>query len=53
MKKRITDSALKEIDNLISQIPEVSRSGRGSDIHTRWWVNSLRTIEEIFGAKFF
>lgn len=51
MKKWTKDSALKEIDNLISQIPEVSKSGRGSEIHTRWWANSLRIIEEIFGAK--
>jgi hypothetical protein len=51
MKKWTKDSALKEIENLISHIPEVSNSGRGSDIHTRWWANSLRIIEEIFGAK--
>ena len=51
MKKRTKQTALKEIDNIISQISEVSKSGRGSEKHIRWWTNTARIIEEIFGAK--
>jgi hypothetical protein len=51
MKKWSKEAALKEIDNIISQISEVSKSGRGSEKHIRWWTNTGRIIEEIFGAK--
>jgi hypothetical protein len=51
MKKWTKKDALKEISNLISQIDSVAQSGRGSETHIRWWTNSMRIIEEIFGVN--
>jgi hypothetical protein len=51
MKQWTKKSALMELDNIISQIPSIMISGRGSEEHIRWWANSGRIIEEIFGGK--
>lgn len=51
MKSWTNENALKELDNAITQINAVAASGRGSDLHIRWWANTLRVVEEIFGRK--
>lgn len=51
MKSWTKENALKELDNAINQIDAVAASGRGSDLHIRWWANTLRIVEEIFGRK--
>lgn len=51
MKHWTKATALKELDNLISQIEIVGKSGRGSEQHIRWWTNAGRITEEIFGGK--
>ena len=51
MKKLSKENALKILENIISQIDSVAKSGRGSDLHIRWWTNSLRIVEDIFGLK--
>jgi len=51
MNKKSKENALKELEHIISQIDIVAKSGRGSEQHIRWWTNSLRIVEEIFGLK--
>jgi len=51
MKKWTKENALKELDNAIKQIENVAASGRGSSAHIRWWTNTSRIVEEIFGRK--
>lgn len=51
MKNWSKDNAIKAIQDAIDQIPNVQSAGRKSKQHTRWFVNTLRLLEEIFGAK--
>lgn len=51
MRKWTKESAIKELNNAISQIDAVASLGRGSDQHIRWWTNTSRIVEEIFGRK--
>jgi len=43
--------ALLELDRLINEIETVKQAGRGSPAHTRWWANTLRFLEDIFGQN--
>ncbi|MCK9404668.1 MAG: hypothetical protein M0Q26_14845 [Chitinophagaceae bacterium] len=51
MRQWTKEIAIQELDSLISQIEFVASSGRGSDQHIRWWTNTSRILEEIFGRK--
>jgi len=51
MKSWTKENALKALENAIAQIDSVSASGRGSDLHIRWWTNTSRIVGEIFGRK--
>lgn len=51
MKKWNKEDAIKAIQDLIDQVAIVQTHGRKSDNHMRWLANTLRIIEEIFGAN--
>ncbi|MCU4165484.1 hypothetical protein [Carboxylicivirga caseinilyticus] len=51
MKKWNKDNALNSLHEVVDQIPNVQSAGRGSQQHMRWLANTLRLLEEIFGAN--
>ena len=51
MKKWPKEKALDILSKRKNEIEIVIKNGRGSEEHTRWVSNTLRVLEEIFGAN--
>jgi hypothetical protein len=49
MPKWTKESALKELDNLISEIEPLSEVRCGSAPHTRWSIRTFKFLSEVFG----
>jgi hypothetical protein len=51
MKKWNKEEALNYLDTLIQDVPSIKINGRESSDHIRWFANTLRFLEEVFGEK--
>src|SRR5690606_5385297 len=45
------NNATEYLDELISEIPQIRKTGRKSKEHLRWLSNVLVFLEEVFGKK--